>query len=189
MNHDEDMLRDGPYTWPLKRRISGGLGHLSNVAVGRGDPPLRGPERLAASSPPTSRAPTTRVELVRAVLGAGDRALRLGRPVRDRGPDQGPGGIRGMKVQEELYESGSPGLSPRAACCDPQGKAIAAALARLGHRSVRDVRAGKVFFIDVDGQRSARRRGRRSQDGRGAPREHRHRGFRREGRGGGTDLV
>ncbi len=29
-NHDEDMLRDGPYTWPLKRRISGGLGHLSN---------------------------------------------------------------------------------------------------------------------------------------------------------------
>jgi len=29
-NHDEDMLRDGPYTWPLKMRISGGLGHLSN---------------------------------------------------------------------------------------------------------------------------------------------------------------
>jgi phosphoribosyl 1,2-cyclic phosphodiesterase len=29
-NHDEDMLRDGPYTWPLKKRISGGWGHLSN---------------------------------------------------------------------------------------------------------------------------------------------------------------
>jgi phosphoribosyl 1,2-cyclic phosphodiesterase len=29
-NHDEDMLRDGPYTWPLKKRISGGYGHLSN---------------------------------------------------------------------------------------------------------------------------------------------------------------
>jgi phosphoribosyl 1,2-cyclic phosphodiesterase len=29
-NHDEDMLRDGPYTWPLKMRISGGWGHLSN---------------------------------------------------------------------------------------------------------------------------------------------------------------
>ena len=29
-NHDEDLLRDGPYTWPLKRRISGGFGHLSN---------------------------------------------------------------------------------------------------------------------------------------------------------------
>lgn len=30
MNHDEDMLRDGPYVWSLKRRISGGWGHLSN---------------------------------------------------------------------------------------------------------------------------------------------------------------
>jgi phosphoribosyl 1,2-cyclic phosphodiesterase len=29
-NHDEDMLRDGPYVWPLKRRIAGGFGHLSN---------------------------------------------------------------------------------------------------------------------------------------------------------------
>jgi phosphoribosyl 1,2-cyclic phosphodiesterase len=29
-NHDEDMLRDGPYSWPLKQRISGGWGHLSN---------------------------------------------------------------------------------------------------------------------------------------------------------------
>ena len=29
-NHDEDLLRDGPYTWPLKQRISGGWGHLSN---------------------------------------------------------------------------------------------------------------------------------------------------------------
>ena len=29
-NHDEDMLRDGPYTWPLKQRIAGAWGHLSN---------------------------------------------------------------------------------------------------------------------------------------------------------------
>ena len=34
---------------------------------------------------------------------------------------------------------------------DPQGKAIAAALGRLGHGSVQDVRAGKIFFIDVAG--------------------------------------
>jgi len=34
---------------------------------------------------------------------------------------------------------------------DPQGKAIAAVLARLGHRAVKDVRAGKVFFLDVEG--------------------------------------
>lgn len=29
-NHDEDLLRDGPYHWMLKKRIAGGLGHLSN---------------------------------------------------------------------------------------------------------------------------------------------------------------
>lgn len=29
-NHDEDLLRDGPYHWSLKKRITGGLGHLSN---------------------------------------------------------------------------------------------------------------------------------------------------------------
>lgn len=31
-NHDEEMLRDGPYPWPLKQRIRGTHGHLSNVA-------------------------------------------------------------------------------------------------------------------------------------------------------------
>ena len=30
MNHDEDMLRDGPYTWPLKKRISGS--YFNNVS-------------------------------------------------------------------------------------------------------------------------------------------------------------
>lgn len=29
-NHDEAMLRDGPYPWPLKQRIKGNHGHLSN---------------------------------------------------------------------------------------------------------------------------------------------------------------
>lgn len=29
-NHDERMLADGPYPWPLKQRIGGQLGHLSN---------------------------------------------------------------------------------------------------------------------------------------------------------------
>jgi phosphoribosyl 1,2-cyclic phosphodiesterase len=30
-NHDPEMLRNGPYPWHLKERISGKLGHLSNV--------------------------------------------------------------------------------------------------------------------------------------------------------------
>jgi phosphoribosyl 1,2-cyclic phosphodiesterase len=31
-NHDPQMLRDGPYPWELKQRVSGRLGHLSNSA-------------------------------------------------------------------------------------------------------------------------------------------------------------
>ena len=48
-----------------------------------------------------------------------------------------------MKVEIRVY--------PRHDVLDPQGKAIAAALTRLGHRSVTDVRAGKVFFVEVEG--------------------------------------
>ena len=48
-----------------------------------------------------------------------------------------------MKVEVRVY--------PREGVLDPQGKAIAAALGRLGHGGVRDVRAGKVFFIEVAG--------------------------------------
>ena len=34
-NHDPDMLRNGPYTWPLKQRIMGRSGHLSNEDTGK----------------------------------------------------------------------------------------------------------------------------------------------------------
>lgn len=32
-NHDEELLRDGPYPWPLKQRIRSNHGHLSNPAA------------------------------------------------------------------------------------------------------------------------------------------------------------
>ncbi len=32
-NHDEELLRDGPYPWHLKQRIRSNHGHLSNVAT------------------------------------------------------------------------------------------------------------------------------------------------------------
>ena len=48
-----------------------------------------------------------------------------------------------MRVEVRVY--------PKEGVLDPQGKAIAAALARLGHEAVRDVRAGKLFFLDVEG--------------------------------------
>lgn len=34
-NHDTEMLRVGSYPWPLKKRISGGMGHLSNDMAGK----------------------------------------------------------------------------------------------------------------------------------------------------------
>ena len=49
-----------------------------------------------------------------------------------------------MRVEVRVY--------PKEGVLDPQGRAIAAALGRLGHSSVKDVRAGKVFFLDVEGR-------------------------------------
>ncbi len=34
-NHDPVMLKDGPYPWPLKQRVAGKEGHLSNEDSGR----------------------------------------------------------------------------------------------------------------------------------------------------------
>ena len=48
-----------------------------------------------------------------------------------------------MKVEVRVY--------PKEGVLDPQGRAIASALGRLGYGSVEDVRAGKIFFLDVDG--------------------------------------
>jgi phosphoribosyl 1,2-cyclic phosphodiesterase len=33
-NHDLDMLKVGPYPWPVKQRVMGRKGHLSNDLVG-----------------------------------------------------------------------------------------------------------------------------------------------------------
>ncbi len=32
-NHDLEMLRDGPYPWPVKQRVLSRVGHLSNDAT------------------------------------------------------------------------------------------------------------------------------------------------------------
>ena len=68
MNHDEDMLRDGPYTWPLKKRISGGFGHLSNTQSAEAIRRAAGPRLRRVVATHLSRTNNT-PELVRAVLG------------------------------------------------------------------------------------------------------------------------
>ena len=78
MNHDEDMLRDGPYTWPLKKRISGGFGHLSNAQSAGAILRAAGPRLRRVVATHLSRTNNT-PEIVRAVLG---RAIeRSGRDV------------------------------------------------------------------------------------------------------------
>ena len=67
MNHDEDMLRDGPYTWPLKKRISGGYGHLSNIQSAEAIRRSAGPRLRRVVATHLSRTNNT-PELVRAVL-------------------------------------------------------------------------------------------------------------------------
>ncbi len=42
-------------------------------------------------------------------------------------------------------------VMPKAELLDPQGKAVASALARLGHDQIAGVRVGKRFEIQVDG--------------------------------------
>ena len=44
-NHDLEMLRNGPYPWPLKQRVASRHGHLSNREAAEGLPELVG-ERL-----------------------------------------------------------------------------------------------------------------------------------------------
>jgi phosphoribosyl 1,2-cyclic phosphodiesterase len=39
-NHDLEMLRSGPYPWPLKQRVAGRHGHLSNREAAAGVPEL-----------------------------------------------------------------------------------------------------------------------------------------------------
>lgn len=67
-NHDEAMLRDGPYPYHLKRRIAGRFGHLSNGAAGRlaAEAAHRGLQHLVlAHLSETNNAPDVALEAMR----------------------------------------------------------------------------------------------------------------------------
>ena len=40
-------------------------------------------------------------------------------------------------------------MQKKSTVADPEGKTISEALARLGHKGVKSVRSGKVFFLEV----------------------------------------
>ncbi|MCA0376096.1 MAG: MBL fold metallo-hydrolase [Gemmatimonadetes bacterium] len=70
-NHCPTMLANGPYPWPLKQRIRGGSGHLSNADAGRVladvvHPGLRGV--LLAHLSETNNTPDLAVTLAREAL-------------------------------------------------------------------------------------------------------------------------
>jgi phosphoribosyl 1,2-cyclic phosphodiesterase len=78
-NHDEQMLEQGPYPYPLKRRVGGSLGHLSNAqAAGL----LAGVEQgalqhlVAAHLSEQNNAPRKAREALAAVLGH-ERGLQV----------------------------------------------------------------------------------------------------------------
>jgi phosphoribosyl 1,2-cyclic phosphodiesterase len=71
-NHDEELLRDGPYPWKLKQRVRSNHGHLSNTAGGSllEDVLWSGLESVFLSHlSETNNRPELAVEAVSAVLG------------------------------------------------------------------------------------------------------------------------
>jgi phosphoribosyl 1,2-cyclic phosphodiesterase len=79
-NHDSEMLANGPYPYPLKKRISGGFGHLSNAqAAGL----LADVERaalqhlVAAHLSAQNNCPSRARSALEAVFGQQDERLRI----------------------------------------------------------------------------------------------------------------
>ena len=73
-NHDSDMLRNGPYPWPLKQRIQSSLGHLGNHQSGEAVDALRSSLLKAVVGLHLSaenNCPTMVVETLRSAVGDG----------------------------------------------------------------------------------------------------------------------
>ena len=77
-NHDAQMLVNGPYPWPLKKRVGGDFGHLSNAQAAA---LLGGVERgalqhlVAAHLSEQNNCPAKARAALEAVLGQGDERL------------------------------------------------------------------------------------------------------------------
>ena len=80
-NHDEDLLREGPYPPVLKRRILSDVGHLSNDAAADGLRTLVGPRTRAVTALHVSRHNNTyplAERVFREALGAIGATVALG---------------------------------------------------------------------------------------------------------------
>ena len=91
-NHDEDLLRRGPYPPHLKRRVASAVGHLSNRDCGMALAGVTrhggtGPEVWLAHLSDTNNRPTLAEATVREALARSDVDLRVSAlPRREPGP-------------------------------------------------------------------------------------------------------
>jgi phosphoribosyl 1,2-cyclic phosphodiesterase len=80
-NHDLGMLRSGPYPWPLKERVAGSHGHLSNADAARFVVERMGPQChtlvLAHLSETNNHPEVARMSAAPALSRAGRRDVRL----------------------------------------------------------------------------------------------------------------
>ncbi len=87
-NHDVEMVVRGPYPAPLKARILGGLGHLSNDDAGKAVVRLsmgRPSQVWLAHLSRTNNSPGVALSTVQAeIRRSGDKGLRVDVALRDR---------------------------------------------------------------------------------------------------------
>ena len=76
-NHDPGMLRDGPYPEPLKRRVGGEWGHLSNEQAAGFLERVQGPQLEHVVIAHISEKNNDRKRVLRALEGIYDRCAEL----------------------------------------------------------------------------------------------------------------
>lgn len=72
-NHDPDWVMDGPYPWPLKQRVLGPQGHLSNAACAQLVSRVGAKTVVLAHLSAENNSPSLALETVCAAAGAGCR--------------------------------------------------------------------------------------------------------------------
>ena len=87
-NHDEGMLRTGPYPAFLKRRISGPKGHLSNSETAVALRALMGPRTRAVLLAHLSKKNNTEDLALKTVLAGVPDPMREGVDIRTTAPDR-----------------------------------------------------------------------------------------------------
>jgi phosphoribosyl 1,2-cyclic phosphodiesterase len=106
-NHDADMLRLGPYPWPLKQRIASEKGHLSNEQACRAIEELvhDGLEVIVGMhlSRENNTPDIVLGEIARVVAGS---AVRVAAAHQDRPMSVEIGGPRRQRTQLNLFEPG-----------------------------------------------------------------------------------